>query len=1083
MYKSAILKAETDATVKNSGDLTIKNAKLPIYGMGWQDYPVAWMSNTAYGLLASNSGVAENSGTIMLEGAGLFGMGASKDGTISNTGSISLNGFIPILDDKGNTTGETAYTETDSNGELRGAGMVAGSDTYDSSNAHATNTGAITVSNSGFGMLALGGGTVINQGSITLKADADTVKDSSNSQLVGLGAMYGGIAINDTTGKIVIDSSASGIATPFYTDSGHGSVIINKGQICIGDATSCSDAATYNPTDSFVSDERGDGSVLSATGATVALTSGVYADGNVSNAGTISGSDVTIADAGVLTNASTGSIANMVVVESSGKLDNQGSISGTITSSGSVINSGTISHEMMLSGDGSLTNNTGGVIQGGFQTSNGSMRISNHGSIFADNGKDIWMQSSAQGVQVFTNETDGTFSAVNSRNIQLDGGSVMNNLGTITGDGSSGGRTTLTLGSGDKNYIVNSGTISQLSGSSNLIGTAGDADTGSLFWNQSAGTVNFAAGAAGKAAVSMTNTNTNAQNDGTMNISGNGAVAMTGSKNAQLVNKGTINLGTEGTDESGMVAMQLDANATTDALVQNDGTINIYAKDSYAFSTLGPNGRVVNNGTVNLAGEGSGLIKQGDSVNVEGLNGNNGNNTAVDYSTYTLPTAPAEQQVVRSSISGYTVGTNADGSAGVLQVNHADLDDVTVNTGFAAGTADTTVQLNNVVQGEDIQGAENIQSTSVVWNAQGEKDTNGNVDVTMTKNAYSDVASESSVSSVANALDASYTNNALFTSLNLGTQAEVNNALNQISGNQATTAFREARVLSNRFDMLEDTAMVNSNGLGFNVVAKGDKRAELGNTQYDMMALSQKFSLSPNQNMKLQYGIARLDSNGDVKSAGDNGLTGGYSQFFGLEHSLKLNENYNLDTALRYDNQQLDSSRSIQYTGVNETAQSSNNQQYMELKSGISRGFALSDALSLKPSAGVKLRHTVEGAMKETGANDFNLKMDSSTETAVDAIIGMQLDYAGKNGWSASAKLEGGPNLSYSKSQRNAELQGAKGQRFSVEDGQKGGGVNGLAQVGMHYNQGNTTVGVDAYNWKEDSASDQGLNLNLKVDF
>ncbi|WP_159330564.1 hypothetical protein, partial [Klebsiella pneumoniae] len=84
----------------------------------------------------------------------------------------------------------------------------------------------------------------------------------------------------------------------------------------------------------------------------------------------------------------------------------------------------------------------------------------------------------------------------------------------------------------------------------------------------------------------------------------------------------------------------------------------------------------------------------------------------------------------------------------------------------------------------NIQGADNITSTSVVWNAQGSQDADGNVDVTMTKNAYADVATDSSVSDVAQALDAGYTNNELYTSLNVGTTAELNSALKQVSGAQ-----------------------------------------------------------------------------------------------------------------------------------------------------------------------------------------------------------------------------------------------------------------------------------------------------------
>ncbi|WP_250550958.1 hypothetical protein, partial [Escherichia coli] len=100
---------------------------------------------------------------------------------------------------------------------------------------------------------------------------------------------------------------------------------------------------------------------------------------------------------------------------------------------------------------------------------------------------------------------------------------------------------------------------------------------------------------------------------------------------------------------------------------------------------------------------------------------------------------------------------------------------------------------DNVVQGSNLTDAETITSTSVVWNAQGTTDASGNVDVTMTKNAYTDVATDSSVNTVAQVLDAGYTNNELYSSLNVGTTAELNSALKQVSGSKATTVFNAAR--------------------------------------------------------------------------------------------------------------------------------------------------------------------------------------------------------------------------------------------------------------------------------------------------
>lgn len=97
--------------------------------------------------------------------------------------------------------------------------------------------------------------------------------------------------------------------------------------------------------------------------------------------------------------------------------------------------------------------------------------------------------------------------------------------------------------------------------------------------------------------------------------------------------------------------------------------------------------------------------------------------------------------------------------------------------------------------------------------------------------------------------------------------------------------------------------------------------------------------------------------------------------------------------------------------------------------------------------------------------------MNSGSETAVDSIVGLKLDYAGKDGWSASATLEGGPNLSYAKSQRTANLAGAGSQHFNVDDGQKGGGINSPASVGVKYSSKESSLNLDAYHWKRTASA------------
>jgi putative surface-exposed virulence protein len=1016
------LYARTGATAINAdgGTVNLTNTLTPSApgSGGWSDLPIRNGVRVGYAMLADASSTASTliddvGGTINLQGAGLFGMGVVK-GTATNAGTINLDGFIPVLNDDGTVASTSLFNS--SNVALHGAGMIMGSslNTF-AANANGVNTGTINVNNEGTGMLALHGGTVTNQGTINLTADEGVTK-AVNNQLVGMAVAYGGTAINDKTGVINIDAD---YGQAFYND-GTG-LIVNYGKICADG--SCEDPETYNPTDSAVAVTYGDGEVIAAADDSIALSGMALIDGDASNGGTVSGGTIKFWDAdSTLDNQQSGTLSS-TISQSTGVLNNDGTLTGAITLSGGTLN------------------NDGTIRTGSTTVSGGT--LNNSGSIYLANNNVLLVSS---GTLYNTGTIEGT-KGKDGKAVQFSGtGQIINN-GTITADA---------------RYTNQTAAI-------NAYNSASDA----FFWNMADGVVNYT-GTGGRG-IGLGSSGYYAQNDGTINISGSNDVAISVYAGAQAVNNGTINLGTKGGTDSGLVGMQLASNATADAVIENNGTINIYADDSYAFSKLGDNGHVVNNGTVYIDDDatGSALFAPTSSMTIEGLNGNDGSGTEVHYFSHDTTT----------SLAGYVVGTSADGSAGTLMVSNASMNGVSVNTGFTAGTDATSVTFDNVVQGSNLTDASAIASTSVVWNAQGSTDASGNVDVTMSKNAYADVATDGSVSSVANALDAGYTNNELYSSLNVGSQAELNSALKQVSGSQATNVFRQARVLSNRFDMLADAAPQVGNGLAFNVVAKGDQRAQLDkNTDYDMLALRQTLDLTGSQNLTMEYGIARLDGNGS-QSAGNNGITGGYSQFFGLKHQMAFENGVSWNNGLRYDVHNLDSNRSVAYGDVSKSADSSAKQQYLEFRSEGAKKFELSEALTVTPYAGVKLRHTLEDGYQERNAGDFNLNMNSGSETAVDSIVGMKVDYAGKDGWSATATLEGGPNLSYAKSQRSATVAGAGNQRFAIDDGQAGGGVNHLATTGVKYSGKDSALQLDAYHWKEDGVSDKGLMLNFKKTF
>ncbi|WP_149806561.1 autotransporter domain-containing protein, partial [Salmonella enterica] len=113
-------------------------------------------------------------------------------------------------------------------------------------------------------------------------------------------------------------------------------------------------------------------------------------------------------------------------------------------------------------------------------------------------------------------------------------------------------------------------------------------------------------------------------------------------------------------------------------------------------------------------------------------------------------------------------------------------------------------------------------------------------------------------------------------------------------------------------------------------------------------------------------------------------------------------------------------------------------------------------------------------------AGDFNLSMNSGNETAVDSIVGLKLDYAGKDGWSATATLEGGPNLSYSKSQRTASLQGAAGATVRGGGGEKRGGGYGVGTNRGEKKKKDNPLNLGAYPRKEEGIRDKRLIFKVK---
>ena len=1009
-------------------------------------------------------GINNVNGIIDMYGRGSVGMLAVTQAIIENAGTIKLDSLWVDANDTTALPDNIAI----SNARYYGAGMAVGSDSYGSPDANVTAInqlgGVISVYNAGVGMAAYGGSNmVINQGTINLEKNENYSSSLSANTLVGMAVYQHGTAINDKTVVININVDTG---QAFYND-GTGT-ILNYGEInLLGSPMDSADphmGATPDNLDLL--------SALTGSGETdmrTASSGGFVTTKALANYGNETLNSNVTAKAWLYNQDK----ANLTIngelsvgqgLENSGLLD-----SDTISAAANVYNraSGSIITDLLM-----LTSGNSFFNEGNFS-----------GSIVGNSYRQNVVNTGSMTVTA-----DGTSLIGGSFVLYNEAGAILSNSNSAV----SGGENAIVniTRTSDSLAQVNRGTITATNGYSAIkTASTGSNSNGKWIWNTDTGVIS---GVNPNAPLIDLGRGYNFANAGTINVQGDGAVAISGgttSYTVQLVNSGTINVGTaqgkaDGTNGTGLIGIKGNGRETTINNAQS-GVINVYADNSWAFG--GQTKTIINNGEINL------LCDMGCDIYAPGTTGTlNDHNSTTDIivpaatSTPTqgsVPTVPADSSA-QQKLTNYTIGTNSDGTSGMLKANNLVIsDNVKVNTGFSAGTADTTVVINDVFKGENISGAENISSSTVMWNAQGSTDASGNVDVTMTKNAYTDVVTDSSVNNVAQVLDTGYTNNDLYTSLNVGTTAELNSALKQISGSQATTVFNEARVLSNRFSMLSDAAPEVANGLAFNVVAKGDPRAELGNnTQYDMMALRKSMTLTEYQNLSLEYGIARLDGNGS-DTAGDNGVTGSYSQFFGLKHQMAFDNGMSWNNALRYDVHNLDSSRSIAYGDVNKTADANVKQQYLEFRSEGAKTFELREGLNVTPYAGVKLRHTLEGGYQERNAGDFNLSMNSGSETAVDSIVGLKLDYAGKEGWSANATLEGGPNLSYVKSQRTASISGAGSQRFNIDDGQNGGGFNSLATMGVKYSSQESALQVDAFHWKEDGISDKGVMLNFKKTF
>ncbi|WP_158783596.1 hypothetical protein [Pantoea sp. BAV 3049] len=763
-----------------------------------------------YGVNALDSS-ALNEGTINVSGQNAYGMAAGNNGTAINNGLISLNAMSNSLDGDGHVLYETGLWK-DATNYRRGVAMLANSPT-----SVVINTGEISVNNAGMGMVA-SDGTAINRGVITLTSD-----NADADALYAMAAVNNGMALNDTDGVININTD-KGYA--FYSE-GNGR-IINRGTVNLSGTIITNTDNNWGSVDTPFTGDFLDNTVITAAGdrqTIMASGSGGswYLSANVDNDGSATYSRPLTA-AGWLQNS--GQLASTSAVTSA-EINNTGTLNAnSVTTTDSLLNSGSITSAKLTSAN-----------------------LHNHGSITADalnvTGNLVnYKEGAIAAGQI--NGTSNTNNLVNQGEItgKKDGAAVISGALVVYNEASGTIRNTGSAVDGSANSLINiTYTLDSLnlynrgeliaSNGYNAISLAATNANNAIKWLYNTETGKISGDSPANPLISLTR-GYGFLNAGEINVTGDNAVAIgMGASNYDVyaMNAGVINVGTKegkanGTNGTGLVGIlaQGSGNIINNTL---DGVINVWANDSVAFASTstGTRAKIYNNGTVNLMCEsGCGVFQDG----VSEQQGRDGRFPSPDSTpTISIPKLPADSPL---RLSSYVIGTNSDGTAGTLSARSLVIDnDVTVDTGFASSTSAKAVTFSNVIQADSISGEQNIGSGSVVWKASASKNAQGNVDVTMSKNDYASVA-DASVRSVAVALDNGYTNNSLFSSLNLATSGELTRALKQISGSQATNLNHETRILGQRFSMLAETApVIAQSGLSFNVVAQGDRRAEMDN--------------------------------------------------------------------------------------------------------------------------------------------------------------------------------------------------------------------------------------------------------------
>jgi hypothetical protein len=424
------------------------------------------LSNDRYGVKVSGgAGYIDNAGGIV---GGVYGAVLGQGVTLVNKASGTILGVREGV----NVTGGA--------GDVYNAGLIASTvgparqeGLYFQQGGTVTNVSGGTITGGFYAVyIRTVPGTVINAGDIVGGTEA------------GLKLANGGLVINESGGTI---SNRSGYDSAVYFGGGPGSVTNAAGGTIVGagDGINLVGTAETVVNGGVVQGARDDGvyfegggSVTSVSGGTIAgprdgiLFKGGF--GSVSNAGTILGvgasgnAGLSMAQAGYVTNASTGTI-----VGTKYGIESTGASAGTVVNAGLI--QGNNSTGVYLRHGGYTGNQGTGTIAGGafgVLVVGGTGTVVNAGTIAGTSGGGIYFQQSGY----VSNASGGMILGHTGGGVDFSGAGTVVNAGTIAGT------------SGGGIYFQQSGYVSNASGGM-ILGHTGGVDFSGAGTVVNAGTI------------------------------------------------------------------------------------------------------------------------------------------------------------------------------------------------------------------------------------------------------------------------------------------------------------------------------------------------------------------------------------------------------------------------------------------------------------------------------------------------------------------------------------------------------------------------------------------------------------------